>query len=100
MVVSSHALVGIHCWASWNQYDYLFAQEFPIIAQACQDSIDLYALDVEDQENRPLPEEWHVLNVPAFVVYSQGVFVRTFYMGRETVIDLRERIIAWLRKKR
>src|SRR5262245_9799006 len=98
-VVKSHPLVGIHCWASWNGHDHVFAKELAKIGEAAPTPMALYALDEEEQENRTLLEKWRVLNVPALIIYQDGKFGKTFFMERETVVELLQRITRWLSKE-
>jgi thioredoxin-like negative regulator of GroEL len=97
-VLTATRLVGIHCWASWNAHDYEFARELGTLSQGAACGMDLYAMDAEEGPNALLLVEWGVLNVPAFVIFQRGRRLRTFYQGRESVRELRQRIEHWLRE--
>jgi thioredoxin-like negative regulator of GroEL len=96
-VLAASRLVGIHFWASWNGHDHQFARELGRLLEGAGGGMDVYAMDVDDESNAPFLAEWTILNVPAFVVFHQGRRLRTFYQGRESAGELRERIQHWLR---
>lgn len=91
-------LVGIHCWASWDGHDYFFARGISQLNDAIPGGVDLYSLDTDDPSNAPLLREWHVLNVPAFVVFDQGKWLKTFCHRLEQVDELLRRIRNWLQQ--
>jgi len=90
-VVESSQLVGIHCWANWNAHDYEFAQRLTQIIERFPD-LALFAMDIENQSNIPLMADWHILNVPAFVIFRGGSRLSTLWMQGESVAEFQARI--------
>ncbi len=88
-------IVGIHCWASWNGHDRVFAQQLSAIREATNNDIDLYMMDVEQPSNVSLILKWGILNVPAFVVIQQQRRLQTFYQANESVVEFARRILRW-----
>ena len=58
--------------------------------------IDLYQMDIDVEENSQLTADWSVFNVPAFVIFRNGVYLKTFCQQQETASDLVERIRCWM----
>jgi hypothetical protein len=90
-------LVGIHCWAAWNSFDYEFARELMPLVQRFATVMDFYAMDVEQSSNSKLLASWGIMNLPAFVIIRNRVPTQTFCMQSETVLGLRDRIVEWLK---
>jgi thiol-disulfide isomerase/thioredoxin len=92
-LAGSH-LVGIHCWASWNGYDYKFADMLQSTMKKFV--IDVFAMDVEHASNIELIASWGITNVPAFVIFQEEIRVATLWMQLETLADFRQRVENWL----
>jgi hypothetical protein len=97
-VLSRSRIVAIHCWASWNGYDYQLAQTMSGIIQRFESTTDFYALDIEDALNVELLTNWAILNVPAFVIFRDKKQVAAIWMQRETVEQFRNRVEDCLAK--
>src|SRR5688500_12584713 len=82
--LSSPRLVAIHCWASWNGYDYQLAQQLRETVERFHSTTDFYTMDTEDASNVELIASWSILNVPAFVIFRDTKEVATIWMHRET----------------
>jgi hypothetical protein len=98
LALSSPRLVAIHCWASWNGYDYQLAQQLRETVERFQSTTDFYTMDVEDASNVELIANWSLLNVPAFVIFRDTKQVAAIWMGQETVEQFRNRVEECLGK--
>jgi hypothetical protein len=85
-------IVGIHCWADWNAYDYQFAKGLKSTAAKFGDLIALCSLNVEEPSSIELANVWGLLNIPAFVTYCDGTRLATIWMERETIAEFQQRV--------
>src|SRR5262245_6565022 len=97
-VLSGSRIVAIHCWASWNGYDYQLAQMMSETIERFESTTDFYALDIEDALNVELLTSWAILNVPALVIFRGKERVAAIWMQRETVEQFRKRVEDCLAK--
>lgn len=94
--LASPRVVGIHCWASWNGHDHAFVLGLSLTAERFKSTVDFYALDVQDSLNLDVIAEWGIPNVPAFVVFRQGVRLSRIWMELESTDEFRQRVEDWI----
>jgi hypothetical protein len=91
-ILASPRIVGIHCWADWNGYDYEFADRLRLTAAKFGTLIDLYAINTEHGSNVDVLATWGVCNIPAFVIFRDGIRLTTICMERESVAEFQQRV--------
>lgn len=92
----SPRIVGIHCWACWNGYDYQLADRLPLITERFASFIDFYAMDTELLGSMDALARWSVLNVPAFVFLRKEAHLATLWMQQESLSEFLLRVQDWL----
>ncbi len=94
--LASPRIVGIHCWADWNGYDYQLADQLPLMTGRFTSFVDFYAIDTGLPANVDALSRWSVLNVPAFVFLRNEEHLVTLYMQQESTSEFMLRVQDWL----
>jgi len=75
--VRDHRCAVVHCWAVWNNYDVTMRQRLRELPEEIRLRIPFGEMDVDVAEHSPLLLAHNVINLPALILYRDGVHAQT-----------------------
>jgi thioredoxin-like negative regulator of GroEL len=93
--VSTNQIAILHVWAPWNAYDIPMDQMLTEVAVEYRYRVIIGSIDVDDPEHWARLKKLGAINVPALVVFVNGVHLETI-TGLISKVRFEKRAKQWL----